>query len=130
MQLSLPPSNNTNVDGRSNSCVSLAFRQLGIPQDMIEVLQTIRPIHKIPYPTWLTILERCSHDLLEPYDWHGTLQEFIQQHPTGKFLTIIEVTSEEDVSGRQTHAVAITDGMAYNVSNTGRSVFKVWKVIS
>jgi hypothetical protein len=105
--------------------VSLAFQHLGIPQDMIEVLQTIRPLHEIPYPTWFTILEECAYDQLRPHQrGGGTLQEFLRQHTTGSYLAIIELPGEE----RPTHAVAVVDGISFNVSNTERQVFRVWKV--
>jgi len=67
---------------------------------------------------------------LEVYDWRGTLTEFIQQHPSGKFFTIIELTGEEEVSKQKTHAVAVVDGASYNISDSdmNRPIFKVWKV--
>jgi hypothetical protein len=116
-----------NEDGRDSSCVSIGFKYLGIDTNLIEALQKIEPLHTIEFPLWLRAVELCSRGSLQPYEWHGTLQEFMQQHPTGKFLTIIEVTSEEDVSKRQTHAVAVVDGISFNVSNTERQVFRVWK---
>ena len=117
-----------NEDNRPDSCTSLAFHHLGIPQDVIEASQALRPLHTIPFPLWIEVLERAAFNQLEPYEWRGTLRDFIQQHPTGKYFTIIEVTDEEDVTKRRTHAVAVVSGAAYNVSNTGRPIYKVWKL--
>ena len=51
---------NANEDGREHSCVSLAFRQLGISQVVIEVVQEKAPLHTIPFPLWIQVLELCA----------------------------------------------------------------------
>jgi hypothetical protein len=125
----MQPSQFSNIDGRSDSCVSLALRHLEIQTDIIEAVQKVAPIHTLPYPFWLRVLELCANGHLEPYEWQGgTLAEFIQEHPTGKYFVIVFVTNDADITQRSTHAVAVTDGVAFNASNLQRPVFRTWKV--
>lgn len=121
------PSQN-NIDGRKFSCTSLAFSYLGIDTDLIELLQAKTPLHTIPFPLWLHVLELTALGRLEIYRWGGgTLQEFIQQHPQGRFLAVIEVTDEIDITKRRSHSVGVVDGVPHNVKNTQRQVFRVWR---
>jgi hypothetical protein len=119
-----------NSDNRPDSCTSIAFQYLGINTTVIEFLQAKRPLHTIPFPWWLEFLELCALDQLERYAFEGSLQEFVDQHPFGKFLLVIAVTQEENIALRKTHAVAVVNGVVYNNSNTHRPVAHAWKRVA